>query len=114
MNQTMPDFLRQIASSAGKSFNGNIQIINGAPLQFQWDNATTVTTYQPNSNLIFRDVKTAMQNRNISVDVLVLTERHDIPIQWHDTHGYVARWRDLARSANPSARVFLYPTWLGW
>ncbi|TWI35709.1 hypothetical protein IQ24_01067 [Paracoccus sulfuroxidans] len=78
------------------------QVINGAPLQVQWEDSSGAEgvigrTWLPEH----------------PVDALVLTER--IPVaetaEWHDTNGYVRKWIDLAAQGNPKVKPYLYETW---
>lgn len=78
------------------------QVINGAPLQYQWDNGATAEGVDARARLASGDV-----------DVLVLTEALPLAnhVQYSDSAGQVARWAGAAWDANPQTQVFLYETW---
>ncbi len=79
-----------------------MQIINGAPLEVQWNDAHHAQGVNGREWL-----------PEHPVDALVLTERVplDPAMEYHDTLGYAARWVALARQSNPAVRPYLYQTW---
>ncbi|WP_103332144.1 hypothetical protein [Pseudotabrizicola formosa] len=78
------------------------QIINGAPLRFNLENGATAEGVDARAELAKGET-----------EVLILTEA--IPLlehlRWNDTPGMIAAYADLARTANPETRVFVYETW---
>lgn len=78
------------------------QIINGAPLQINWEESSKAEGEDGRASLA--------QN---PVDVLVMTERVPLAgtIEWHDSAKYAREWADLAASANPKVRPYIYETW---
>jgi len=78
------------------------QIINGAPLGYNWDHAAEAEGVDGRARLALG-----------ATDVLILTEAQ--PVGLHALHSdsasQVARWAALAAKANPAVRVFLYETW---
>lgn len=78
------------------------QIINGAPLRYQWDHAAEAQGVNGRDRLASGGVST-----------LILTE--GIPlgaqVEWNDSAGYAARWAGAAWQADPAAQVFVYETW---
>lgn len=78
------------------------QIINGAPLSYNWDHAAEAEGVNARERL---GVK--------GVDALILTEAQPFPdhVKYSDTAGQVVAWAKLARQKNPGGRVFLYETW---
>lgn len=78
------------------------QIINGAPLAFNWENSANAEGVDARARLAERPA-----------NVLILTEAIPIAehVKWSDTAGNVARFADLAREANPEVRVFLFEGW---
>ncbi len=78
------------------------QVINGAPLAWNWDNSASAEGVDARARLA-----------DPGVSALILTEAQPIAAQvdWQDSAGLVARWAGLARQANPDIRVFVYETW---
>lgn len=78
------------------------QIINGASLAYNWDHSAEAEGIDARARLA-----------DHPADVLILTEA--IPLaghfKWSDTTGYVARFAELARAANPGTQVFLFEGW---
>jgi len=100
-----PDLPRLIESGlAGMGAPATVeaQIIEGAPLAWNWDHAAEADGVDGRAVLADGDV-----------DALVLTEAVPLvaEIESTDTRGLVARWADLARETNPGVRVFLHETW---
>lgn len=78
------------------------QIINGAPLQVQWQDSATAEGVDGRAFLSAHPV-----------EALVLTERVPVAetMEWHDTNAYVRKWIDVAVQGNPKVRPYLYETW---
>ena len=78
------------------------QVINGAPLGYNWDHGATA------EGVNAREVLAQGQT-----DVLILTEAQPLAshLQWSATAENAARYGALAVQANPDARVYLYETW---
>ena len=78
------------------------QIINGAPLAYNWDNSATA-----------EGVDGRVELATGLVSTLILTEA--IPLagqmQWNDSAGAVAKWADAAVAGNAEAKVYVYETW---
>jgi len=100
--QTGPDML-QAALRAGQG-EGTVQaqIINGAPLSYNWEHSHEAEGV---------DARAVLPSAGISY--LILTEA--IPLanhtQWSDTEVYAQAFFGLAASANPDAKVYLQETW---
>lgn len=77
------------------------QIINGAPLRFQWDHSAEAEGVDGRAR--------AAQG----VDVLVLAEAIPLAghIAWNDSPGLVADWAQAVWAANPAAQVLIYEGW---
>ncbi len=77
------------------------QVINGASLRYNWDNAAD------------SDGVNARTRLEAGVDVLILTEAVPLAeqIRWNDTVGQIVAFGGLAREANPDTRIYLYETW---
>ena len=104
VNQNIPAFVHGLALDAGKITEYDYQLINGAPLVWQYNNAsdaqgTPYTTAFPHGNH----------------DVFILTEA--VPLQnhltWNNTYGIAADFLEYAtqnNNANP-VRYYMYETW---
>lgn len=112
LNHDLPQMLRTIAKSKGKSVVVYEQIINGSPLSFNWKNSHQAEKHPQN---LYGDLKAEIAKGKPPFDVVILTERVAIAecIKWEDTAGNVGRWRDHARKYYPKARVMMYSTWVG-
>jgi Bacterial pre-peptidase C-terminal domain len=110
VNTTMPAMLVPVAQSLQKQIQMTVQVINGAPLRWQWDGHTNAER-KGLINPAFTDLFAALPT--LRPDVLVLTERVDIAgtMRWENTIGYVNLWVERARAANPNVRPYLYSTW---
>jgi hypothetical protein len=78
------------------------QIINGAPLAYNWDHSARAEGVDARARLAVRPA-----------DALILTEAIPVAghVQWSDTAGHVAKFAGLAREANPDVRVYLFEGW---
>ncbi len=78
------------------------QIINGAPLSYQWGHSANAEGVDGRQRLSAG-----------GVDALILTEAIPLAAQvkWNDSPGFVALWADLAWGANPQTQVLIYETW---
>ena len=115
VNEKMPMYLVDVATEMGKQIALSVQIINGAPLEWQWNRHADVDNRR-HGNLLFTDLRVGLKSASPPFDVLVITERVDISasVKWHNSPAFSKLWRDLAVQANPSARVFMYTTWTGY
>ncbi len=98
----LPGMVERGLAAMGEAREVQAQIINGAPLAYNWDNSAQAEGV---------DGRAALAQG--PVGDLILTEAQPIAahVQWSDTAGLVARWADAAKAANPEARVWLYETW---
>lgn len=112
VNHDIPQILRGIAESKGKSLVVYEQIINGSPLSHNWRESNKAETHPQN---LYGDLKAEIARSKPPFDVVILTERVAIAecIKWEDSVGNVIRWRNHALKFNPKARVMLYSTWVG-
>ena len=102
VNHNMPTMLEALAQDAGLSYSGGRQIINGANLQWQWNNSDTAEGM---------DARVALPSGDW--DVLVMTEAVplDNHLTWSDTFTFAGNFHDLALSANAQTRTYIYETW---
>ena len=78
------------------------QVINGAPLGWNWDNAAQAQGVN-GRDLLARG----------GTDALVLTEAIPLAnhLEWSASEARAAEWAAAAWAANPQARVLVYETW---
>lgn len=78
------------------------QIINGAPLKFNFDHSAEA-----------EGVDSRVELQKGETEVLILTEAIPLAehLRWNDTPGQIARFASLAKAMNGSVRVLLYETW---
>lgn len=97
--QTNPAMLDQVL---GPDVSVEAQIINGAPLQYNWDNGASAEGV---------DARARLSNGDIGA--LILTEAIPLAnhLQWSNTEQTLAAYVDAARRANPDVRVFFQETW---
>jgi hypothetical protein len=103
INHKMPRMLSELAA-ADESLQHSyaVQIINGAPLKYNWENSAKAEG---------SDARTVLPEG--TVDVLVMTEAVplDNHLKWSGSHEYAARFAALAREAKPEASVYIFETW---
>lgn len=77
------------------------QIINGAPLQYNWQHATEAEGINARKRLAE------------GVDAVIVTEAIPLAnhLKWSDTATAVTQFYELARSANPDVQFYLQETW---
>ena len=78
------------------------QVINGAPLAYNWDNGAAAQGV---------DARAVLARG--AVDVLVLTEAVPLAaqMQFNDTLGQIVAYGRAARDANADTQIYLYETW---
>jgi hypothetical protein len=98
----LPEMVEAGLAARGEPATVQAQVINGAPLKFQWQNGGLAEGVDGRAELA----------RGLT-DVLVLTEGIPLAnqIQWNDSAGMVAMWADAAWQANPQTQVLVYETW---
>ena len=103
VNTTMPGMVeRMLDAGDGPSSTVYHQVINGAPLQWNWNNSASAEGVDGWALL-----------GSTGVDALVLTEAVPLAnhLQWSDTVLHALRFANLALSTNPQTRVYIYETW---
>jgi hypothetical protein len=100
-----PDLPRLVESGLalqGARAEVQAQIINGAPLAYNWDHS---------ANAEGVDGKVALAGGEVTS--LIMTEAIPLSAQvkWNDTAGQIAAFSAIGREANPGLRVYLYETW---
>lgn len=97
VSPTLPQMMAQLMKQPVE-----YQIINGAPLELNWNDSTKAEGQDGRAWLVEHPI-----------DVLVMTERVPLAgtVQWHGSAEYARKWVDLAAQTNPEVRPFLYETW---
>ncbi len=98
----LPPMLEAALDIKGLEARVEAQVINGAPLAFQWDNGAAAEGVNARARLA--------EGRT---DVLILTEAQPLAnhVRWSQSPEMVARWAGAAWEANPQTEVWLYETW---
>lgn len=109
VGQDMPAMLAQLA---GPGYRYDSQLGWGTSLKEHWQGGDAINGFQAeNDHPRYRDAKEAIGSGEY--DAVVLTEMVELKdaIRHHQSAKYLTRWADLARSARPDTRVYLYETW---
>lgn len=98
----LPGVTELALDAAGHPVRAEAQIINGAPLIWNWDHSAEAQGVDGRARLA-----------QGGIEALVLTEAIPLASQiiWNDTDGLIARWGAAARAASPEARIYLLETW---
>lgn len=98
----MPAMLEDAIDSQGGSGGVRFQVINGAPLVWNWENSASAQGVDARATLSEGET-----------EVVVLTEAGPLRnhVAWSETDRYARAFHDLAVTSNPQARVYLYETW---
>lgn len=97
---TNPQMLSEVLSD--RNIRVDAQIINGAPLSYNWENGGKAEGLNAR-----RALPTGAYNVVILTEAIPLANQ----IEFNDSAGYAQRYYDLAIRSNPEARVFLQETW---
>lgn len=102
VNTDMPTMLAALADDAGKQHQRGEQIINGAPLRWNWEHSHEAQGLDARVEL-----PTGHWN------VLVLTEAVPLlnHLTWSGTYEHAGNFHQLALDGNPDTRTFIYETW---
>lgn len=100
----LPAMMNSLINSQGGDGRADYQLINGAPLGYNWRNGAGAEGM---------NARTALATGRY--DVLVITEGIplDEQIRWWDSNGAALNYFNLATSSNPNAQVYMYETWHG-
>ncbi|MEM7521512.1 MAG: hypothetical protein AAF307_10785, partial [Pseudomonadota bacterium] len=99
---TMPAIFNAFMADQGSTVRADAQVINGAPLIWNWNNG-------PNAEGV--NARAVLPSGEYGSVIVTEAIPLDPQIQWNDTQGYAKRYSDLALSANPNTRFYLYETW---
>ncbi len=97
-----PTMLEQALLAGTGDAGVRAQIINGAPLRYNWDES---------DNAEGVDARSVLPEGSVSH--LILTEAVPLAnhVQWSETDTYALAFANLAVTANPQAHVFIQETW---
>ncbi|UWR45686.1 hypothetical protein [Phaeobacter inhibens] len=89
------------SGQTGDTITVEAQIINGAPLSYNWAHADQAEGINARTRL------------TDGIDVLIVTEAIPLAnhLKWSDTEGALAEFYTLAYGANPEVEVYLQETW---
>lgn len=99
---TMPQMLNILLADRGTGIHADAQVINGAPLVYQWQNGATAQGV---------NARAVLPSGNYNT--LILTEAIPLAthLRWSDTVGMARNYYRLAVAADPTTRVMIYETW---
>ena len=99
---TGPDMLSEALSATSSAVQVEAQIINGAPLKYNWDHSNDA-----------QGIDARMVVPKGDTTDLILTEAVPLAnhLKWSETGVYAQAFAGLALSANADARVFVQETW---
>ncbi|MBL4916993.1 hypothetical protein [Szabonella alba] len=99
---TLPAMVEAGLARQGMEMQVAAQIINGAPLKYNWENGAAAEGENA------RQALSEGRSR-----VLVLTEAIPLAaqIEWNDSAAHVARFAGLAWQMRPDTQVYVYETW---
>lgn len=102
VGQVIPAMFNSFMTSQDLDVQADAQVINGAPLRFNWDNGA-----------IAQGVNARVVLPGGDYDTVIVTEAIplDDQLRENDTEGFAKRYYDLAQSANADTRFFIYETW---
>ncbi|SMO69062.1 hypothetical protein [Paracoccus laeviglucosivorans] len=99
VSPTLPEMMHNLMETPVE-----FQIINGAPLEWQWNESANAQGMNGREWLPTHPV-----------DAFVMTERVPLAptVEYHASQKYAADWAALAVKANPAVKLYLYETWEG-
>lgn len=102
VGHTMPDMLNQFALSKGMNYSSKRQIINGAPLKYNWENPELgeIGNYTT-------DLSTGNYNTLILTEAIPL----DNHIMWSDTHIMANNFYNYFDTYINNGTSYIYETW---
>ncbi|MFK7939699.1 MAG: hypothetical protein AB8B82_09985 [Roseovarius sp.] len=109
VGRDMPAMLAQLA---GDGHRYDSQLGWGTSLKQHWQGRDAINGFDvENDHPRYRDARDAISSGDY--DAVVLTEMVEIrdATKYHQSGKHLTRWADLARSARPDAKVYLYESW---
>lgn len=103
VNHDLPAMLEGLVASQRGGGTVEEQIINGAPLRWNWEHSAEGEAGIDARAILARG----------ETDVFVMTEGVPLRvlIDYKETQDYALRWYDAAVDANPQIRVYMYESW---
>lgn len=100
--KTNPQMLRQVLQSQSPTIQVEAQIINGAPLKYQWSHSDKT-----------EDVDSRVELPKGGFNVVILTEAIPLAkhIKWSRSSENALNFYELATKTNPDTQVYLQETW---
>ena len=102
IGQMIPAMFDSFMADSGSTIRADAQIINGAPLRYNWDNGASA------QGVNAREVLPGGQYGHVVVTEAIPLDQQ---VLWNDSQGYARRYAELAHGANPDTRFYLYETW---
>lgn len=99
---TGPDMLHAALSARVEAVEVQAQIINGAPLKYNWEQSRSA------EGIDAREVLPTGQATDLILTEAIPLANH---LQWSETGVYAQAFAELARAANPEARVWVQEGW---
>lgn len=109
VGRDMPAMLAQLA---GEGHSYESQLGWGTSLKEHWQGGEAINGFEAeNDHPRYRDAKEAIGSGEY--DAVILTEMVELrdAVKYHASAKHLTRWADLARSASPETRVYLYESW---
>ncbi|MEW6056985.1 MAG: hypothetical protein AB1540_10255 [Bdellovibrionota bacterium] len=103
----MPRMLSVMALDAGRNHTYDLQVINGAPLRWNWDHHADGPANGGSDSWV--ELSTGHYDTVIMTEALPL----DNHIQWSSPEIYGGNFFNLAVRSNSNAQVYMYETWHG-
>ncbi|MFY9243653.1 MAG: T9SS type A sorting domain-containing protein [Polaribacter sp.] len=102
IGHAIPTMLDQMANASGVNYTGSRQIINGAPLQFNWNNPTLgeVGNYEI-------DLATGNYNTLVITEAIPLKNH----LEWSDTFNVSNNFYNYFYNYITNGQVYIYETW---
>lgn len=98
----LPGMVSRAAAAQGVEMRAEAQIINGAPLVWNWNNADKAEGVNGRKAL-----ETGRYDHLVLAEAIPLANH----IQWSGSGEWARSWADLARASRPGAQVWIYETW---
>lgn len=107
-----PDMPYMLAQLAPVGHRWHVQRGSGTSLKAHWEPKVPIVDFDiANASPVYREAKEAI--RSGDYEAVILTEMVELKaaLRYFDSANYFSRWADLARSAKPKPRIYLYETW---
>lgn len=104
LESDIPDMVMALA---GSEFRFREQNIPGAPLRWQWEEATRTSSFEPQFQAVYTRGITPATTDLVLIDSVPRGE----PESLRESVEYTTRFVKFARNKSPAARVFYYEPW---